>query len=124
MSDFVVKRLRFRDGERFSFLSRPSGLPVHEIVLYFARFRTRGRTANTIHAVCMTIALLYRKLDKAGIPLLERLRHGQFLTVPEVNRLADAAQYRLTDTCRGECQFAKAGQCGGYQKNSDTSPSR
>ncbi|WP_254068018.1 site-specific integrase [Acidovorax sp. SRB_14] len=43
------------------------------------------------------MALLYRELDKAGIPLLERLRHGQFLTVPEVNRLADAAQYRAAD---------------------------
>lgn len=97
MSSFVAKRLRFQDGERFSFLSRPGGLPVHEVVLYLARFRTRGRAANTIHAVCMSMALLYRELDKAGIQLLERLRHGQFLTVPEVNRLADAAQYRLAD---------------------------
>lgn len=97
MSNFVAKRLRFRNGERFSFLSRPGGLPVHEVTLYLARFRKRGRAANTIHAVCMTMALLYRELDKAGILLLERLKHGQFLTVPEVNRLADAAQYRLTD---------------------------
>lgn len=53
MSNFVAKRLRFRDGERFSFLSSPGGLPVHEVVLYLARFRTRGRAAYTIHAVCM-----------------------------------------------------------------------
>ncbi|MFF7394877.1 tyrosine-type recombinase/integrase [Achromobacter sp. NPDC008082] len=43
------------------------------------------------------MALLYRELDKAGIPLLERLRRGQFLTLPEINRLADAAQYRVAD---------------------------
>lgn len=102
MSDFVAKRLRFRDGERFSILSFPGGLPVHEVVLYLARFRTRGRAANTIHAVCVSMALLYRELDKAGIQLLERLRHGQFLTVPEVNRLADAAQYRLADLSEDE----------------------
>jgi len=43
------------------------------------------------------MALLYRELDKAGIALIERLRLGQFLTVPEVNRLADAVQYRMAD---------------------------
>lgn len=43
------------------------------------------------------MALLYCELDKAGIPLLERLRRGQFLRVPEINRLADAAQYRVAD---------------------------
>ncbi len=95
MAKYVARRVRFRNGERFSVLSRPGGLPVHEVTLYLARFRKRGRAANTIHAVCTTMALLYRELDKAPrIPLLERLRRGEFLTVPEVNRLADAAQYQ------------------------------
>jgi len=67
------------------------------VALYLATFRRRGRAANTIHAICAITALLYRELDKAGIPLLERLRRGQFLTVPEINRLADAAQYRVSD---------------------------
>lgn len=43
------------------------------------------------------MALLYRELDKVGISLLDRLRQGQFLTGPEINRLADAAQYRVSD---------------------------
>lgn len=97
MIKYVAKRVRFRNGERFSVLSRPGGLPVHEVNLFLAGFRKRGRAANTIHGVCTSMALLYRELDEAGIPLLERLRHGQFLTVPEVNRLADAAQYRVAD---------------------------
>ena len=92
MVRYVARRIRFRNGERFSVLSRPGGLPVHEVNLFLAGFRKRGRAANTIHGVCTTMALLYRELDDAGIPLLERLRHGQFLTMPEVNRLADAAQ--------------------------------
>lgn len=97
MTTFVAKRVRFRNGERCSVLSRPGGLPVHEATLYLARYRKRGRAANTIHAVCMVLALLYRELAKTGIDLLQRLRQGQFLTVPELNRLADAAQYRVAD---------------------------
>jgi len=97
MTTFVAKRVRFRNGERHSVLSRLGGLPVHEATLYLARYRKRGRAANTIHGVCGVLALLYRELTKAGIDLLDRLRKGQFLTVPELNRLADAAQYRLDD---------------------------
>jgi len=97
MTRFVAKRIRFRNGERHSILSRPGSLPVHEVSLYLARYRKRGRAANTIHAVCMVLALLYRELTKAGIDLLERLRQGRFLTAPELNRLAEAAQYRVDD---------------------------
>lgn len=97
MISFVARRVRFMNGERFSVLCRPGGLPVHEVTLYLASFRRRGIASNTIHAVCTIMALLYRELDKAGIPLLERLREGKFLTVPEVSRLADAVQYRATD---------------------------
>ncbi len=97
MTGFVAKRIRFRNGERHSVLSRPGGLPVHEATLYLAKYRRRGRAANMIHAVCMVLALLYRALAKDGIDLLQRLRQGQFLTVPELNRLADVAQYRVDD---------------------------
>jgi integrase len=95
MAKFLAKRVLFRNGERHSVLSRPGGLPVHEVTLYLAKYRTRGRAANTIHAVGMALALLYRELDIAGIDLLHRLREGQFLTVPELNRLADATQHRV-----------------------------
>jgi integrase len=97
MTNFVAKRVRFRNGERISVLSRPGDLPVHEVTLYLAKYRRRDRSANTIHAVCVALALLYRYLSKAHIDLLGRLRQGQFLTVPELNRLADVAQYRLND---------------------------
>jgi integrase len=43
------------------------------------------------------LALLYRELAKAGIDLLQRLQQGQFLTVPELSRIADAAQYWAAD---------------------------
>jgi hypothetical protein len=82
MTNFVAKRVMFRNGERHSVLSRPGGLPVHEATLYLAGYRKRGRAANTIHGVCMVLALLYRELAKAGIDLLQRLRQGQFLTAP------------------------------------------
>lgn len=97
MTKFVAKRVLFRSGERHSVLSRPGGLPVQEATLYLARYRKRGRAANTIYTVCMTLAFLYRELDTANIDLLSRLRQGQFLTVHEVNRLVAASQYWLAD---------------------------
>lgn len=97
MTNFVAKRVRFQNGEHHSVLSRPGGLPVHEATLYLAKYRKRGRAANTIHAVCMSLALVHRELSKAGIDLLDRLRQGEFLTIPEVNRLADSVQYRIAD---------------------------
>ena len=95
MTRFVAKRILFRNGERHSLLSRPGGLPVHEATLFLARFRTRGRAANTIHAVCTTLALLYRWLQGGKIDLMARLRSGEFLTAPEIYRLVDTAQYRV-----------------------------
>lgn len=97
MGKFVAKRVLFRNGERYSVLSRRGGLPVHEATLYLAKYRKRGLAANTIHSVCMTLALLYQELDMADIDLSQRLRQGQFLTAQELNRLVDATQYRLAD---------------------------
>lgn len=97
MTRYVAKRIRFQNGERHSVLSRVGGLPVHEATLFLARFRTRGRAANTIHVVCTTLVLVYRWLHEAKIDLLARLRRGQFLTGPEIHRLADTAQYRVDD---------------------------
>jgi integrase len=96
MRKFITKRLQFQNGERHSVLLRPGGLPVHEATLYLAKYRKRGRAANTIHAVCTELAWLYRHLDAMGIDLLPRLRQGRFLTIIELNRLADNAQYRAT----------------------------
>lgn len=97
MNTFVARRIQFRNGERHSVLCRPGGLPVHEATLYLAGFRTRGRAANTIHSICTTLAFLYRWLGGAKIDLLARLQKGCFLTLPEINRLASAVQYRVAD---------------------------
>jgi integrase len=97
MTNYVAKRVRFRNGERLSVLSVPYGLPVHEVTLYLDSFRKRGRAANTIHFVCCTLALLYRELDRAKVNLMERLEEGRFLTAPELDRLASLAQLRMTD---------------------------
>lgn len=97
MSSYVARRIRFRNGERLSILVEPGGLPVHEATLYLNSFRIKGRAANTIHFVCCTLALLYRELDRAGTRLSERFETGQFLTAPELARLASVAQMRMTD---------------------------
>lgn len=94
MPKFIAKRIRFRNGERHSVLHVPGGLPVHEATLFLDRFRRNGRAANTIHAVCGVLAFLYRQLDSASIGLMDRLAAGQFLTLPELDRLSAAAQYR------------------------------
>lgn len=97
MVDYVAKRIRFQNGERHSVLQVRRGLPVHEVTLYLGKYRRKGRAANTIHFVCLTLALLYRELDRAKVDLSGRLITGQFLTIPELNRLASAAQFRMDD---------------------------
>lgn len=97
MAKYFAKRLRFQNGERHSVLVTVNGLPVHEVTLYLSRYRTKGRAANTIHSVCCCLVLLYRVLDSARLNLLDRLAEGRFLTVPELERVASAAQYRLDD---------------------------
>jgi len=97
MPKFVAQRIRFQNGERHSVLQVPYGLPVHEVTVYLDRYRKKGRAANTIHFVCSTLALLYRELDAAKVNLLDRLAQGQFLSIPELDRLVSAAQYRVED---------------------------
>lgn len=97
MTKFVAQRVTFRNGERHSLLQRVNGLPVQEVTLFLGRYRNKGRAANTIHFVCCSLALLYRELAAAGVDLLERLLNGQFLTAPELDRLASAAHYRSED---------------------------
>jgi integrase len=95
--DYVAKRIRFRNGERHSVLQVTHGLPIQEVTLYLGKYRRKGRAANTIHFVCLTLALLYRELGRVKVDLLGRLTTGQFLTIPELNRLASAAQFRVDD---------------------------
>lgn len=95
---YVARRLRFENGERVSAtISVETGLPVHAVVLFLNRYRTKGKQANTINSAARSLALLYRHLDEAKIDLLDRLRQGRFLTPAELDRLADVAQYRLGD---------------------------
>ncbi|MGF6977250.1 integrase [Paraburkholderia sp. JPY465] len=97
MAQYIAKRVRFRNGERVSVLKAPNGLPVHEVTLYVDKYRRKGRAANTIHGVCRALALLYRELASKKVDLFARLSAGEFLTIPEMDRLASAAQYRVDD---------------------------
>ncbi|AHI65528.1 tyrosine-type recombinase/integrase [Burkholderia thailandensis] len=97
MVQYIARRVRFRNGERVSVLKAPNGLPVHEVTLYVDKFRRKGRAANTIHGVCMALALLYRELASNEVDLFARLGAGEFLAIPELDRLASAAQYRVDD---------------------------
>jgi integrase len=108
MTEYVARRVRFRNGERLSVLHVPYGLPVHEVTLYLDKYRRKGRAANTIHFVCLTLALLYRELDKAKVHLSGRLATGHFLTAPELNRLASAVQYRMDDLDADEADKGKS----------------
>lgn len=97
MGMYTAQRIRFQNGERHSVLQLSNGLPVHEVTLYLGRYRTKGRAANTIHFVCVSLALLYRELAGAGVNLLQRFEQGRFLNSQELDRLAAAVQYRIDD---------------------------
>ncbi|MDK6080193.1 tyrosine-type recombinase/integrase [Massilia varians] len=108
MAKYLAKRLCFQNQERHSVLQVVNGLPVHEVTLYLKKYRTRGRAANTIHAVCRCLALLYRHLDSAKINLLALLYEGRFLSSSQLNRLATAAQYRMDDLDKEDNQNASS----------------
>lgn len=96
MAQFLARRIRFRNGERHSVLIGPNGQPVHTATLFLARFRTKGRAANTIHYACRSIALVHTCLAaQPGLDLLQCLRNGEFLTAQQLNRLASAFQLPL-----------------------------
>lgn len=96
-TEYVAKRIRFRNGERHSVLRVVGGLPVHEVTLYLDRYRRKGRSANTIHFVCSSLVTLYRELDAMKVELLPLLLSGRFLNPPQLDRLASAAQFRADD---------------------------
>ena len=107
MPRYIAKRFRFQNGEHHSVLKGPDGQPVHAVTLFLDKFRKRGRAANTIHFVCQCLALLHRELDaKPRIDLLGRLRNGQFLTRSELARLADVAQYPMSELAHEDEQEA------------------
>jgi len=97
MTGYTAERIRFENGERHSVLRGPSGLPVHEVTLYLGKFRTKGLAANTIHFACASIGVLYNSLSAERIDLIQRLCQGEFLTVPELARIATAAQHWVRD---------------------------
>ncbi|AIJ49706.1 hypothetical protein O987_28305 [Comamonas testosteroni TK102] len=97
MTTYVVKKLKFQNGERYSLLMGPDGLPVQEVVLFLNRYRRRGRAAATIHLVCHNLALLYRQCAASNIDLLGRLQQGQFLDSAELGRIAEVSQYKYKD---------------------------
>jgi integrase len=124
MPQYIAKRIRFRNGERHSVLHVPNGLPVHEVTVYLDKYRRKGRAANTIHFVCTSLALLYGELDRAKVNLLDRLSKGEFLTLPELGRLASAVQYRIEDLEEGEGDAEKSnvihiGRIGLRRKSDD-----
>lgn len=93
MATCIAKRIKFKNGERHSVLCRPNGQPIHEVTIYLAVYRRRGRSANTIHLVCSTLSILYQFLNEHRIDLLATLTSGGFLGVNDVMRLADQCQH-------------------------------
>lgn len=108
MAKYIAQRICFQNGERHSVLQVPYGLPVHEVTVYLDKYRKKGRAANTIHFACSALALLYRELDAANINLLARLGEGQFLSIPELDRLVSATQYRRQDLNEDDRELGRA----------------
>lgn len=98
MTAFTARRIRFANGERHSVLSGANGVPVHEVTLFLVgRPRKRGLAANTIHAICTALGVLYKALARAEIDLLDRLRRGKFLNAVELDRIVTAVQLRADE---------------------------
>lgn len=69
-------------------------MPVHIATLFLNRYRTRGLAANTMHDVCDVLASLHNHMQLRNVDIWERLSAGHFLSLPDLNAFAEAAQYR------------------------------
>lgn len=92
MSSFTTKRILLRNGERLSMLLH-EGIPVHIAVLYLNRMRTCGLAANTIHQACEILALLHNDMESRQVDIWNTIGRGRFLSIPDLNRFVDTAQY-------------------------------
>lgn len=90
-----IKKLVFRDGERFPILIGSDGIPLFYPTVYEAIMRRQINLASeTLEADLRGIKLLYRWAEHQHIDLETRFKQGKFLTIHEIINLAKAFKYR------------------------------
>lgn len=90
---YRVEWSKFSDGERMPFLVRTAtGVPIEAVTFWIVGDRRpTGAQPNTLANSLRSLIYLYLWADLRGIDILERLRVGNFFTLPEVLDLVDVA---------------------------------
>lgn len=89
-----VKRFVMSSGERFAILLDSNGVPMTYPNLYTVIYlRNRGQSINTITAILEDIKLLFLLLDKLKINLEHRIQVKEFLSLNEIEAIANLASF-------------------------------
>lgn len=89
-SSLYVKRVVFEDGEIFPMLiNRSTGIPLFNPTVYLISMKRSGGVAfATLDRDLRAIMFLYLWAAKHGIDIEERFREGNFLTLHEIDNIA------------------------------------
>src|SRR6266511_3543183 len=100
VSQYRVRVVVSATGERLPLLlNAGDGSPLF-LPNVFAVSQVRGasRAANSIETYLRSIVVLLTFAERAGIDIERRVRTGAFLTLGEMDRLAEAASYPVDQT--------------------------
>lgn len=90
---YSIKMAKFADGERYSLLLGPDGLPDFFATLFATtQIRNASKAANTIKANLDAIRTLYAWAEENGFGLIDRLARRQFLSNQEIESLRQFVQ--------------------------------
>jgi integrase len=101
-SPYFIHLVVFGNGERFPLLfSRSTGVPVPEAALYAVKFlRPKSIAYRSLEKHLLAIQFLLCFGWAEGIDVLGRVRTGEFLSAPELDRLSSAASHPLSNLRR------------------------
>jgi len=111
VSDYHLKTVMLRSGERLPMLVNSAGLPVFSPnVFAVAEVRNRHRAANTISNALAALAVFQGFLDRHGIDLDQRLNDGKLLELGEIEELVTECRRDLAG--RGQKGDVAPDVCG------------
>jgi integrase len=88
VTNYHIKTVLFKSGERFPILVDGGGVPLHQPTVFaIAEVRNPHRAFNTIVNALGALSIFHRFLDDRRIELSSRLEDGQLLELGEIETL-------------------------------------
>jgi integrase len=93
-----VRVFRLENGERIALiLSEENGSPVFLPTLFVTtQLRARNQATTTMLQALQSVRLLLNTLDRLEVDLVQRMAHGEFLALHEIDAILDATRFALS----------------------------